>query len=85
MLIQYPPCTNCGNHWHPAEDVNALHTFCPDCSSVRQNAADQQFHTQERVLVHKGSYVFLSPHPNKAGTGRKHREWRLTAAMKEAK
>lgn len=79
MLISCPICRNCGNHWLPDEDVSALRNHCPKCSMERQAEADRLHRTSERYLVHKGSYVFLSPNPNKVEVGRKNIEWKFAA------
>jgi|GEM_PF-2096797 len=43
LRLTSPRCTFCGAIWHPAEGIDALATYCPNCAYERRAAAEDHF------------------------------------------
>lgn len=43
LRLTSPRCTFCGAVWHPAEGIDALVTYCPNCADQRRDAAQAHF------------------------------------------
>ena len=43
LRLTSPRCSFCGAVWHPAEGIDALATYCPNCVDQRRAAAQTHF------------------------------------------
>lgn len=43
LRLTSPRCIHCGAPWQPAESVDALATYCPNCADERRAAAQAHF------------------------------------------